>query len=124
MGPLAVVTCLVLSPVGWAPTLVISIALWIVAGMFSAHDMVTHATFVQLVPDARRGQALGLAGAAMQGAQGIGIVLAGLVAQRLAPATVIALAAMAGTVAAAVTATAWARAASRESAPAMDRPTA
>ncbi|HWE88052.1 MAG TPA: MFS transporter [Pseudonocardiaceae bacterium] len=124
LGPMAVATCVVLLPVGWAPTLAVSLVLWIATGLFSAHDMITHATFVRLVPDARRGQALGLAGAAMQGAQGIGIVLAGLVAQWLSPATVIASAAGAGAVAAALAATAWARAASRESAPVMGKPTA
>jgi predicted MFS family arabinose efflux permease len=107
MGPLAVATCLVLLPTALAPVLAISMLLWIANGLFSAYDMVTNATFVQLTPDASRGQAIGLASAAMQGAQGLGVVLAGLLAQTLAPGTVVGLAAVLGSIAALLAAVAW-----------------
>jgi hypothetical protein len=64
------------------------------------------------VPDESRGQAIGLASAAMQAAQGFGIVLAGLLAQVLTPAAVVGLAGAAGVVAAVAAGVAWRRAAS------------
>src|SRR5205807_215264 len=106
MAPLAIVTCAVLIPSGWAPALVVSVVLWALSGLASAHDMVVQGAFVQRVPDASRGQAIGLASAAMQAAQGLGIVLAGLLAQALTPATVVGLAGAVGVVAAVVAA--WA----------------
>lgn len=112
MGPLAVATCAVLVPTAWAPALAVSVLLWAASGLFSAHDMVVQATFVQNVPDASRGQAIGLASAAMQTAQGLGIVAAGLLAQALTPAVVVGIAGLAGVVAAALAALSWARAAS------------
>ncbi|MGH8920957.1 MAG: MFS transporter, partial [Acidimicrobiales bacterium] len=111
MAPLAIVTCVVLVPTAWAPALVVSVVLWALSGLASAHDMVVQGAFVQRVPDASRGQAIGLAGAAMQAAQGLGIVAGGLLAQALTPAVVIGLAGAAGAIAAIVAATAWARAA-------------
>jgi predicted MFS family arabinose efflux permease len=112
MAPLAIATCVVLVPTGWAPVLAISVALWALSGMLSSHDMVVQATFVQIVPDASRGQAIGLASAAMQTAQGLGIVTAGLLAQVLAPATVVGIGGGVGVLAATGAALAWARAAS------------
>ena len=112
MTPLAVVTCAVLIPSGWAPILVVSVALWALSGLASSHDMVVQGAFVQRVPDGSRGQAIGLASAAMQAAQGLGIVLAGLLAQALTPAVVVGLAGGGGALAAGAAALAWARAAS------------
>jgi predicted MFS family arabinose efflux permease len=112
MAPLAIVTCAILVPSVWAPVLVVSVGLWALSGLASAHDMVVQGAFVQRVPDASRGQAIGLASAAMQAAQGLGIVLAGLLAQALPSGTVVGLAGMAGVLAAAFAAMAWMRAAS------------
>ena len=117
MGPLAVATCLVLLPTAWAPALaataalVVTVVLWVANGLFSAYDMVAQSSFVQIVPDASRGQAIGLASAAMQGAQGLGVVIGGLVADVLTPAVVIGIASVAGTLAAFAAANAWRRAA-------------
>jgi predicted MFS family arabinose efflux permease len=112
MGPLAVATCAILLPTAWAPVLAVSALLWVANGLFSSYDMVANTTFVQIVPDASRGQAIGLASATMQGAQGLGVVVGGLIAQAITPAAVIGWAAIAGMVAALVAAAAWARAAS------------
>jgi MFS family permease len=109
-GPLAIATCAVLIPTAWAPGVVVSVALWFVSGVGSAYNMVTQATFVQHVPDQRRGQALGLANTALRVAQGVGIVGAGLLAQVFAPGSVIGVIAAAGVVLAAVAANAWSRA--------------
>jgi predicted MFS family arabinose efflux permease len=112
MAPMAVATCAILVPSAWAPVLVVSVALWALSGLLSAHDMVVQGAFVQRVPDASRGQAIGLAGAAMQAAQGLGIVLGGLLAQVLTPGLVVGVAGAAGVLAAGVATLAWARAAS------------
>lgn len=116
LGPLAVATCVMLLPTFFAPGVAISLALWALVGFFSAHDMVTNVEYVNATPDHQRGQLLGLAQASLRGAQGIGVLLTGALAQVLDPARVIALAALVGVVAAAMAARAW-RSASR-SAPA------
>jgi hypothetical protein len=111
MAPLTVATCAILVPSAWAPVLAVSVVLWAASGLASAHDMVVQGAFVQRAPDESRGQAIGLAGAAMQAAQGLGIVLAGLLAQVLTPAAVVGLAGAAGVVAAVGAAALWRRAA-------------
>ncbi|WP_199431499.1 MFS transporter [Qaidamihabitans albus] len=109
LGPLAVASSLVLLPTAWQPSLLVLVLLWTASGAFSAHDMVTQATYVAEVPAAQRGQAVGVAIAALRAAQGLGIVVSGLVAQLLTPALVIGLAAVLGTVVAAVAWGAWSR---------------
>lgn len=110
MGPLAVATCVVLLPTGLAPVLGGAVALWFLSGVASAYNLTTNATFVQSVPDHSRGQALGLAQAAIRVSQGVGIVGSGLLAQLLRPGQVVALAAVVGVLMAVSTATAWSRA--------------
>ncbi|SFW88398.1 MFS transporter [Amycolatopsis australiensis] len=111
MGPLAVATCAVLAPTAWAPPLWVTVALWVANGLFSSYDMVANTTFVQIVPDSSRGQAIGLAVAAMLTAQGVGVVAGGLLAQAITPAMVIGLAGLGGTLAAVAASAAWRRAA-------------
>jgi predicted MFS family arabinose efflux permease len=110
LGPLAVATSLVLLPTGWAPALPITVGLWMVSGACSAHNMIIQAVYVSTAPDEVRGQAVGLAMAALRAAQGLAIVLAGLVAQFVLPSVVIAAAAGAGVLVAGAAATAWSRA--------------
>ena len=109
-GPLAVATCAVLIPTAWAPGVVVSVILWFASGIGSAYNMITQATFVQHVPDGQRGQALGLAQTALRVSQGIGIVGAGLLAERFAPGSVIGVIGAAGVGIAALAASAWSRA--------------
>jgi predicted MFS family arabinose efflux permease len=113
LGPLAVATSLVLLPTGWAPGLVVTVALWMVSGACSAHNMIVQAAYVTTVPEELRGRAVGVAMAALRAAQGLAIVLAGLAAQFLPPSLVITVAAAAGVFAAAGAAVAWSRASSR-----------
>ncbi|MGW4528883.1 MFS transporter [Amycolatopsis sp. NPDC004378] len=112
LGPLAVATSLVLLPTGWGPGVAVSVALWAVSGAFSAHNIIIQSAYVSTAPAAMRGRAVGLAMAALRAAQGVAIVLAGLLAQLLPPSVVIAVAAGAGVLMAAAAATAWSRAAS------------
>ena len=112
LGPLAVATCAVLLPIWWAPGLAGSVALWFASGFCSSYNMITNATFVQTVPDHSRGQAVGLANAALRVAQGLGIVIAGALTTLLSPGGVITLAAIVGVGLALLTALAWSRAVS------------
>jgi predicted MFS family arabinose efflux permease len=107
LGPLAVATCAMLLPTVFAPGIVLSLLLWTLVGLFSAHDMVTNVEYVNATPDHQRGQLLGLAQASLRGAQGVGVLLTGALAQLLDPARVIALAALVGVVAAVLAARAW-----------------
>lgn len=109
MGPLAVASSLVLVPTGWTPGLAVTVVLWTVSGACSAHDMVVQATYVESVPAHRRGQAVGLAIAALRAAQGLAIVAAGVLAQLLSPSTIIVVAAALGVVAAAAAWHRWSR---------------
>jgi MFS family permease len=112
LGPLAVASCAMLLPTGFAPILGGAVALWFLSGVASAYNMITNATFIQAVPDHSRGQAVGLAQAALRVAQGIGIVGSGLLAEILTPSLVVALAAGLGVLLALGTANAWSRAVS------------
>ncbi|WP_166353437.1 MFS transporter [Phytoactinopolyspora limicola] len=109
LGPAAVASSLVLIPTGWAPGLAIILVLWTLSGLFSAHQVVAQATYVRAAPPPHRGQAVGVAMAAMRAAQGAGIIAAGLLAQVLTPALIIALAAAVGTLVTAWAARRWAR---------------
>jgi len=107
LGPLAIATCAALLPTFFAPGVVIAFLLWALVGFFSAHDMVTNVEYVNATPDHQRGQLLGLAQASLRGAQGVGVLLTGALAQVFEPARVIALAALVGVVVAALAARAW-----------------
>jgi MFS family permease len=56
------------------------------------------AEFTRAIPDHRRGQAVGLVGAGLQAAQGLGILLAGALTGLFAPSTSVALCGVAGAV--------------------------
>jgi predicted MFS family arabinose efflux permease len=122
LGPLAVVTSLVLIPTGWTASVPIVVALWTVSGAGSAHDVMTKTQYVRIAPVEHRGQAVGVAIAALRSAQGAGIVAAGFVAQAVLPAHVIAGAAVLGVLAGAMAAWSWARARSRANQPMAQRP--
>ena len=77
------------------------IALWVVSGLACAYQVPANAAFVAAVPDAHRGQAFGLAVTALRVTQGLGVLLAGLLAERTGPATAVALAGALGVVVAA-----------------------
>jgi predicted MFS family arabinose efflux permease len=111
LGPLAILTCLVLVPCLWAPSVPISVALWFASGIGSAYNSIANGLFVQATPNAVRGQAVGLAQASLRVAQGVGVVAAGLVAQAMTPAVVIAIAGVVGVVLAVGATRSWTRAA-------------
>ncbi|WP_237047772.1 MFS transporter [Lentzea guizhouensis] len=66
----------------------------------SSYQLLANTTFVREVPDASRGQAFGLAVTALRVSQGVGVGLAGLLAERWAAHQVIAAAGVSGVLAA------------------------
>lgn len=116
LGPLAVAACAVLIVCAAPLGVLLTVVVWAVSGVAQAYQTVASAEFIRAVPDSGRGQAFGLAVTSLRVAQGLGVVIAGAVADRLAPSTVVAIAGALGTGVALVAATAWQRARSPESA--------
>ncbi|MGY1708397.1 MFS transporter [Geodermatophilus sp. SYSU D00758] len=71
-------------------TYLVVVALMFVAGLGAAWSIPLNVAFVQAVPAAYRGRAFGVAVSGLYGVQGIGVLAAGLVAERLAPSEVVA----------------------------------
>lgn len=110
LGPLAVTACVVLIGCAAQPNLAIVVTLWAVSGAASAYQTVAAAAFVQAVPDARRGQAFGLASTSLRVSQGLGVVFGGALAEWFAPSTVVALAGALGALVALRAGISWQRA--------------
>jgi MFS family permease len=107
LAPLAMLACVPLIFCFVAPDLPTTIALWAVSGLASAYHLPASAAFVQAVPDAQRGQAFGVASTALKGSQGVGILLAGLLADHWAPSVSLGIMGAAGAVAALAAGAAW-----------------
>lgn len=110
LGPLAVLACLPLVLCFLTPDLPTTVALWAVSGLASAYHLPTSAAFVQAVPDAQRGQAFGVASTALKSSQGIGILLAGLLADKWSPSVALGAMGAVGACVALVAGAAWRRA--------------
>ncbi|NUR96657.1 MAG: MFS transporter [Kribbellaceae bacterium] len=110
LGPLAVAACLPLILCAFAPGPLVTFCLWAISGAASAYHLPTSAAFVQSVPDHRRGQAFGVAGTALKGSQGTGILLTGVLAERLGTPLSLAVMGAAGALLATAAGAAWARA--------------
>jgi hypothetical protein len=89
------------------PTLGVVVALFVASGVGSAYQVIASTTFVLAVPDSRRGQAFGLAVTALKVSQGVGVTLAGLVAEGVAPYLVVGAAGVLGMLAAGGVAWSW-----------------
>ncbi|HEY0636881.1 MAG TPA: MFS transporter [Pseudonocardiaceae bacterium] len=111
LGPLAVLTVLPLVGFAAGPGLAAVAALLALAGFFAAYQVTVSATFMELVPDDRRGQAYGIARSCLISVQGLGVLLGGLVAELTGSVgTTIAIAGGLGVLAAVPAALAWRRA--------------
>jgi hypothetical protein len=84
-------------------------ALWLVAGLGASYNLPAAAAFVQAVPGALRARAFGVAQAGLQIVQGLGLLAAGVAADRLAPVDVVALAGVLGSLGVVVLRLAWPR---------------
>lgn len=98
IGPLAIGACAVLIGCAADPGVAVTVGLFVLSGVGAAYQTAASAAFVQAVPDAQRGQAFGLALTSMRVAQGLGVVVAGLIADGVAPSLVVAGAGAVGTV--------------------------
>jgi predicted MFS family arabinose efflux permease len=110
LGPLAIGSCVPLTLCAPHPGLAVTVLLWFLSGAASAYHLPASAEFVRAVPDHRRGQAFGLAAAALKTSQGLGIVLVGVGAEYAVPSTVIAVTGGLGVLAAIAADLAWRRA--------------
>jgi MFS family permease len=109
IGPLAVATALPMLACAARPDLAVSIVLWFATGLFAAYQLPASAAFVRSVPDAHRGQTIGLIGSALIALQGLGIVFFGVVADHVGAADAIAIAGIPALVFATSLAWVWAR---------------
>ncbi len=109
MGPLAVATCATLILFAVHPPLPVALAILATSGAFGSYQIAANAAFVSAVPGARRARAFGLAQGGISLGQGTVMVVAGALAQRVAPATVIAVFGAIGAVCAAYVAATWSR---------------
>jgi MFS family permease len=96
MGPLAVGSCVPLIVCVLQPGLTVTVVLWALSGLAASYLVTAQSTFVQDIPDAQRGQVIGLARTALIVSQGIGILAAGTAADRWEPAMVVAAAGLLG----------------------------
>ncbi|MGH3758261.1 MFS transporter [Actinophytocola sp.] len=116
LSPLAVGTCVPLVACLADPGLVLVVVLFAASGVGSAYQVIASTTFMIAVPDARRGQAFGLAVTALKVSQGIGVTLAGLAAEGVAPYAVVGMAGLLGMLAATGVAWSWRAAGGRRAA--------
>ncbi|MEV4056295.1 MFS transporter [Amycolatopsis sp. NPDC049688] len=107
LGPLAVLACAALLGCALKPDLAATLTLFTLSGVASSYNLVANTTFVQLTPEAQRAQAFGFALTALRVSQGLGVVLAGLAAERVAPHGVVAGAGGVGVLAALGAARLW-----------------
>jgi predicted MFS family arabinose efflux permease len=119
---LAVASCLPLVLCVADPPAVVVVALFVISGFASGYQVTASTTFMRLVPDDRRGQAFGLAVTALKVSQGVGVGVAGLLAEDFGAHGTIALAGIVGVAAAAAVGWLW-RAAGGGSAALPARPT-
>ncbi len=86
LGGLPLVAC-------WLrPGIEVSIVLWGISGAATAYQVQVVTEYIRAIPDGRRAQAVGLAASGLLAAQGIGILLGGLVASRFGAASAVGLA--------------------------------
>ena len=109
MGPLAVANGVILVLFAAQPGLWGALVILCVAGMCGCCQLAASAAFVRAAPFDRRSQAFGLAQGGMNLGQGTVMILAGAVAESLAPAFVIAICGGIGGIAATALAIAWSR---------------
>lgn len=107
MAVLAVTPGLVLMLCWLGPGLPGSLVVWAIAGLLSVFQIPASVEFVRRVPDNQRGAAMGLVTSAMLTAQGLGVVIGGVVAGATSAVTAIGLTGAAGAVTGVLLAVRW-----------------
>jgi MFS family permease len=98
MTPLAIVTGLPLVATAMVPSIPVTVALWAASGALSSYLVLAQVTLTRAVPDALRARVTGVVSAGLQTAQGLGVLIAGAVAEVLPPSASIAVCAAGGAV--------------------------
>ncbi|MFI6705617.1 MFS transporter [Nonomuraea sp. NPDC050478] len=114
LGPLACAASAPLVASALVPGPVAALVLWALVGMLGAYQVTANAEFVRIVPTERRGQVLGIASAALVAAQGLGMIVGGLLATHLGVTGALGVAGAAGLAAGVPAALAWRRACARD----------
>jgi hypothetical protein len=96
MVPLAICTGLPLLATAIAPDVPLTVLLWAGSGALSSYIVLAQVALTQAVPDDVRARTAGVAAAGLQTAQGLGILLAGAIAEVTPPSASVALCAAAG----------------------------
>jgi predicted MFS family arabinose efflux permease len=96
IGFLAILSGLPLVPCGLNPAVAVAVVLWGLSGLLCAHLVLIVTEFVAVVPPHVRGQAIGLASSGLLAAQGIGLLIGGLLASAWAVGPAIAIAGATG----------------------------
>jgi hypothetical protein len=91
--PLCALSCLPLLGTPWVDDLRLVGALWVLAGVGNALQVVANAAFVQAVPAELRGRAFGVAATLLMVLQGVVLLAAGAAAEAVDPAVPVAVAA-------------------------------
>ena len=92
LGPFAAAAGIPLIACAFAPGLALTCALWALAGAFTGYQVQVVTEFVSTIDPAFRAQGIAIASAGLLGAQGVGLLGAGLLTQLAAPSTAIAIA--------------------------------
>jgi hypothetical protein len=109
MGPLAIATGLPFVACVLRPSLLISLALWAIAGMGMAYQVQVMSSYVRGIPVEKRGQAIGIGASGLIAVQGIGVLPGGLAATLWSASTAVALAGLLEALAAVCLTVAWRR---------------
>lgn len=109
-GPLAVLGLLLLLPFWLVPNFAVACALVFFSGMAGGYNLAVNQVFVSIVPNASRGQALGLAQTMLMLTQGISTIASGALARSITSAGTIAVGGAIGAVVAACLWFVWVRA--------------
>ncbi|WP_243716355.1 MFS transporter [Actinomadura darangshiensis] len=91
MGLSAALAGLPLTACALHPGAIASLSLFALTGVGAAYQVIAQAEFVHAVPADRRGRALGLAAPAITAVQGVGVLIGGVLADRIGAAATIAL---------------------------------
>ncbi len=99
---MAVLAGLPLLATAFWPPLPVVMFLWALSGLFAAYQVEVTTATIRRLPEQRRSELIGLLGAGLITAQGVGLIVFGLIAQALDPAMTVAAAGAAGSLCAAV----------------------
>jgi MFS family permease len=109
MGWLAILSCAPLIVSAWSPPLWLVLLLWVVAGMGGSFQLIAIPAFARALTPETRARAFGVAQSGLYAAQGIGILVGGVIADALGAPMAVGLAGLVGVCAAAGLAVNWTR---------------